>query len=456
MAKKQDRPGRRDIYLSERFRSWLNFESEIIPANFISLSKNGMAVAVRPGKDKIDFTLGSHVDLKVSLSSKTTFAFRATIRNNKKFVSGGQSYIRLGLETSHEIFAKDSFKSKTDKDLFLLDGKINPICTGKSALFFNENIIFNIVGFTASGILVEPIGHKKFLLPNLPIDLKITIPGAKPHKIKAKVTSTIVEKPLEGVSSAFYLSFTEANPSLLQDVGAFILTMTSMQEPPKITDGGFPLPYLDAHLDFDYGKVDLAFKDRHDFRNSPIAMECAGLIEGKKNRGIHILLNQKIIAGASVNFITQKDFNQSVLFNIGGKMDSKEATQNFVEIYNLFFDPSIPINCFFVPLLRHCIRIAMESGSKYLIIVCENSAKLVLEKVGFRQFHQYSFDNMLLNGMKLVLNPAIHNHLSSDIDLPVWNHIFGDLQLHLIDRGVILRREENKNGLRPAHFRKIS
>ena len=456
MSQKKERPGRRDIYLGERFRSWLNIGTEVIPANFVSLSRSGLAIAIKLGKVKYDFKPGIKTKLKVSLNSRSTFTFKAILRNSKEFVSGGSSYIRLGLEIMQETIPLSSFKSKFDKDLFMVDGAIKPICTGKSSLFFNDNIVFNVIGFTTSGLLVEALGHKKFLPPNLPINVKIIIPGAKAHSIKTEVSMIQVKKTQKGVASAFYLSFTNNKPTLLQDMGAFILTMTSMQDPSKLTEAGFPLPYLDAHLDFDYGKVDITFKDRHNFRNSPIAMECAGLINGKKNRGIHVILNDKIIAGASINFITQKDFNQSVLFNIGLNNGSREARQKFVEVYNLFYDPKVPINCFFVPFLRHCIRMAVEADAKYLLIVCESKAKVVLEKVGFRQFHQYTFDNTVLTGMKLVLNPAIQNHLSSDIDLPVWNHIFSDLQSHLIDRGIILKRETIGDSLRPLSVKKIS
>ena len=360
MSQHKARQGRRDIYLGEKFKSWVSYRGLTIPANFVSLSREGLGVAVEHD-DGNEFDLHAKVVVKVTLTSRSEFSFSASVRNIEKFVSVGKKYMRIGLEIDHvTTTGPEGFTSESGHAFFPADSAIKPLCSGISPLFFKDRIVFNTIGFTLHGMIVQPQGHKKFLLPGQQITIKLTLPGGKGHTVKTQVSVYLVKNPTQDFETAYYLTFAEHKERLIHDIVAYLLSFTSTKEPASLVTEGFPINHLGGHVDFDYGKVDTKFRDQHQFSTSPIGIAYSNYQLEKKSRGIHMWLNGRIIAGACLNFVKADESRQSTISRMGGSLPRKESESSFVELYNLFFNPQFPINSFFVPLLEYCIERDIE------------------------------------------------------------------------------------------------
>lgn len=371
------------------------------------------------------------------------------VRMNRR----GAEVIRYGFEFINEHIL--SGLGKTENKNFTLDELFRPSAWCNDPFFFQEKMVFKVTSFQASGMKLLTSARNKSFLPNLLLNLKIYLPIHMEFDLMVRVLST--ETPSEEQQKNRYVVNVEfINPSqqFLQAMVEYVLFCGVDVSPLELRREKLPLSAIEKSLSFYYAtlqqdldiimhlRATCLFDELGVINSEGFVVQDEELVENysfgfdtydENSRQIICKMGKKPIACVRVIF-NNKDRNKCEMASNVEVIPESLWTKRFVEISRLAWEKEYRESDVFVNLIRHIIRITVESGHSHILTSSPPALKQLYLKVGFQPLEltwKAEVDEKKKKESPMLLDAK--NILKGDliIDKFVWNKIYAPVARHL-------------------------
>jgi predicted GNAT family N-acyltransferase len=446
---------RRRVYFGEGVKITLRDVTETVSFNgeALDVSPWGLAFVISDNNNPNYPKQGQEVIVYYSNRDRALGSVKARVMSAVKTHRRGGDYIRYGLEFINEHFLSEL--GKEEKRYYNLADLFIPHAWCSDPFFFQEKILFRISAFNASGMKLITSARNKSFLPNLILHLKMYLPIQGEFEVLVRVLHT--ETPTEESLQNRYIVLVEyVNPTqqFLQAMVEYILFCGVDVSPQELRREKLPMSAIEKSLTFYYASIQFdsavlshmretcMFDELGVINSEGYAVQNEAILEhdgsqfdiyDDSSRQIVCKLGKKPIACVRVIY-NDKDRKKCELANFVQAIPEWVWARRFVEISRLAWEKEYRESDVFVNLIRHIIRIAVESGHSHIVTSAPRALKQLYLKVGFQVLNlQWKED---VDAKKRFETPMIldaKNILHGDliIDKFVWNKIYAPVAKHL-------------------------
>ncbi len=454
--KKESRDqNRRRVYLGEGIKIIIKDidQAHSFTGEATDISPWGISVVINDQQFSMYPKIGDTVHVFYSNRDKITGATKAKIVNRSKIQRRGEDIICYGLEFISDYFLESI--GKEERKIYEPAELFNPHAWCCDPFFFQEKIMFRVIGFSAEGLRLVTSARNKSFLPDLLLNLKVYLPVQGEFDLAVKVLTT--ENPsTEQAKNRYIVVVKFENPSIqfMQAMVEYILFCGVDASPLELRREKLPVTVIEKSLSFYYGttQADLdiilklrqtcLFDDRGVINSDTITEQQDALVENyslgfdsfdESSRQIICKMGRKPISCVRIIF-NNKDRNKCEIASAVEAIPDWLWGKRFIEISRLAWEKEYRESDVFINLSRHIIRIALESGHSHLLTSAPAALKQLYLKIGFQPLplvwkkdveesrkKEYP---MLLDAKSILKGDYI-------LDKAVWNKIYAPVAKHL-------------------------
>ncbi|APJ03167.1 hypothetical protein [Silvanigrella aquatica] len=377
---------RRSVYLGEGIKVYVKDEEE-------KRSINGEITDLSPWGINIYI-----IDQKLSTYPKKSEIIKIyyITRDKKKCCSKGRviyifeevidevNYLRYGVEFIHDNKSESlpNLKSYEIPEIF------TPHCWCDDPFFFQEKIIFKIQKINAKGMTLFTSARNKTLLPNLQLQLKVSIPTCDEFLINITVTSVNFNKSNDKDKYSVDVKFENPNSRFLQVMVEYILFSGVEVTPKELRNDNLPVDIIENSLTYFYAKDPPELEKVMILRQNSLFDEGIHNIDNVKDkyddysRQLVCKVGRKSIACIRIIF-NNKDKNKSEINSFIDEIPEWIWNKKFVEISKFAWDKEFRESDVFINMIRQIVRIVIESGHTHIFTSAPPLLKDLYLKVGF-------------------------------------------------------------------------
>ncbi len=428
---------RRQIYVGEKIRCAIRYQQIKKSAEIIDMSSKGIAV-IFPEDDtgmpeitdiplSIDFTLGEQ-----------SFSVPAILGNLSMIEVQERSYRRYGLIFKLQSFKdKEAFKETLGTSYIAMKGAIKPVAWCQDPFFFNEVIIFDILGVTNSGLELSYSARCKSLFPNRPIQLSICIPGKGLFVVA--VTNSNMQAHVKSNSIQIFVSYENPSKPFLEALSQHLVMFGDKTSPKELKDKEFQVGDLSQAfaLSFQSGpqdRIDQSTLTSCDF--APKSPNSANKL-APKGRRVTVRLGPTVAAKFTLAFTSKVE--ESPILSQDNHNIKVGSYKRSLEIVDFQISQECSLVDMLIPLVQQLIRIAVQAQYQAIVLECTKKIKPVLLKIGFEELGSGSrrlkqgSEYELIHLMELNIKEAVLNS-KKQIDEGIWKSIYQSLFVFLKDQ----------------------
>lgn len=425
---------RRRVYLGEQILCWISFDSLEAQVDVIDLSSRGVALVETREKVKFPPVVGQKIELVFDRGSADSFKIDGAISNIAKVSIRGNQYERIGIQfqlTPCKSFA--DFNHFVGEKVVACNSFIRPQASYKDPFFYNETVLFQVNGFTATGADLLVSARCKTLLPKQPLDLDFYFPGR--GRFLIKVINSDLHFRTEDNRYRIYVHFDKPEKKFLEVMSEYLVMFADDAYPNALREQGFTVGDLSLAFEQSYAPVSDDIHDKEQLEAISLAPPIIDLNEKSQrdlfSRTISCKLGPHFVATMGL-FFCENQANPSMLAKVTHRIPTKILNHKHMELTDLYVSRKINLVDFLLPLLTNCVRIGVQSQAKHILLECTVQVKNILEKVGFnyensKRKHLDSKGNeQTLFLMSLDIKTVLLNQDKTLSDA-VWKQVYRDL-----------------------------
>lgn len=453
--KENRRDSRRSVYLGEGIKVYLKDDEKIrsIHGEITDLSPWGVNVFI--------------IDQKLSTYPKKSETVRIyyTTKNKKNCYSRGRviyivekiiddvKYLRYGIEFINEYAVPNS--EKEEKKTYEIPDIFEPHCWCEDPFFFQEKLIFKIKNIHSKGMTLITSARNKTLIPNVEIQLKVSIPACDEFLVNVKVIQTQYSNKSEFKDRYFVdVEFEKQNSKFLQIMVEYILFCGVEVTPKELRKDNLPVDIIENSLTYYYAKEAYDMKKVIQLRKSSLfedipkdtsAITQVGdtLVENPDgnftdiydsySRQILCKVGKKSVACIRIVF-NNKDKKKSEIISYIESMPEWLWSKKYVEISRFAWDKDYRESDVFINMIRHIVRIVIESGNTHILTSSPEALKQLYLKVGFQPINvTWKSDVRERKSKESALLLDARGILTGDVIIEkfVWNKVYSRISKYL-------------------------
>ncbi|MBX9836872.1 MAG: PilZ domain-containing protein [Silvanigrellaceae bacterium] len=383
------RDTRRSVFIGEGIKIYIKDEDE-------ARSIHGEITDISPWGSNIYI-----IDQKLSTYPKKgdTVKIYYETRNKKNSFCRGRvvyilentieeiKYLRYGIEFINDNNPKSDIKNYEIPDIF------SPHCWCEDPFFFHEKLIFKIKSIHSTGMILMTSARNKTLIPNLELQLKVSIPAGDEFFVNVKIEQTInSNKPSEKDKYYVHVKFEKTNSKFLQVMVEYILFCGVEVTPKELRENNLPVDIIENSLSYYYAL------DKFDMEKV-IQLRKIGLFESIKinnenndeiykdkydnySRQVLCKVGKKPVACIRIIY-NLRDKNKTEMNQFVNEVPEWLWSKKFVEISKFAWDKDYRESDVFINMIRQIVRIVIESGHTHIIANAPEPLKPLYTKVGF-------------------------------------------------------------------------
>ena len=425
---------RRMVYLGEQVKCCIKASSKEVYVDIIDITSRGISVVEKSVGELSFCVVGQKIKIIFEKDTEMSFQVEGIIANLTNMIIRETKYERLGVQfILRHCESEQEFFSATSQRIFQCHKEIRPQAFYNDPFFFNEVVIFQVNGFSSSGIDLTVSERCKSLLPLQPIKLELFFPGR--GLISAHVQNLdILYKP-EANKFRVFMKFVKNKKSILEKVSEYLIMFSPNVTTNQLRNLGFSIGNLDLAYEQHYTPISDNLVEDQKLKPGLFAPPLSSFKKTIKSdihtRRVTCRLGPNPVAILGVTFCDSIK-EKSKLTNASHKIPELIFMTNHIEISDLYISPNVNLMDIIMPLLKNIIRIGIQSNSRYLLVECSGQIRNALEKIGFVYENSQVERNintgtnvvfflMSLNLKSIVLNKE--KLLSSG----VWKKVYHDL-----------------------------
>ncbi|MFK7826927.1 MAG: hypothetical protein AB8G05_22480 [Oligoflexales bacterium] len=377
---------RRRIYLGEQILCWIGFDALEAKVDVIDISTRGIALVETREKVKFPPVVGQKIVLSFGRGLEEGFKINGAISNIAKVSIRGVQYDRIGIQFQIKpCNSLAEFNRFIGEKLFACQSYIRPQACYQDPFFYNEMVLFQVNSFSATGADLLVSARCKTLLPKQPLELDFYFPGR--GRFMVKVNNSDLHFRTEDNRYRIFVYFDKPDKKFLEMVSEYLVMFADEAYPNALRENGFTVGDLSLAFDQNYSPVSDNVHEKEQLEAislAPPIVDSSGKSEltDTNSRTISCKLGPHFVATMELVFC-DKQGEQSALVKATHKISSKILNHKHIELTDLHVSSKVNLVDFLLPLLTNCVRIGVQSQSKFILLECAVQVKNILEKLGF-------------------------------------------------------------------------
>ncbi len=446
------RDTRRCVYLGEGIKVYIKDMDEVrsIHGEITDISPWGCNIYIADQKLASYPKKSDTIKVYYNTKDKKTFTCKGRVVYVVSKVIDDIKYLRYGIEFINEYALKPevaNIKYYDIPDIF------SPHCWCEDPFFFQEKLIFKIKSLHSNGMVLMTSARNKTLLPNLELQLKVSIPALDEFIVNTKIAQVLnSNKQNEKDKYYVHVNFETKNSKFLQVFVEYILFCGVEVTPKELRDNNLPVDIIENSLSHYYAMDKFDMEKVYQLRKIGLFEEIPKIIsneiaENEKNennnpykdkfddfsRQIICKVGKKPIACLRIIF-NNHDKEKSELNEFAEAIPDWLWTKKYVEVSRFAWDKDYRESDVFINLIRQVVKIVIESGHTHVVTSAPEPLKPLFIKVGFQLLNvpwkkQYSE----IKGKETLLFLDAKGILSGEIPIEkfIWNKIYSRVANYL-------------------------
>jgi len=235
--------------------------------------------------------------------------------------------------------------------------------------------------------------RNKTIIPNLELQLKVSIPAGDEFFVNVKIEQTInSNKPSEKDKYYVHVKFENTNSKFLQVMVEYILFCGVEVTPKELRENNLPVDIIENSLSYYYAldkfdmekviqlrKIGLFETIKTDTENND---ESYKDIYDNYSRQVLCKVGKKPVACIRIIY-NLRDKNKTEMNQFVNEVPEWLWSKKFVEISKFAWDKEYRESDVFINMIRQIVRIVIESGHTHIIANAPEPLKPLYTKVGF-------------------------------------------------------------------------
>jgi predicted N-acetyltransferase YhbS len=382
------RLNRRRVYLGEGLTLQITAGEIAVQGEVIDLTPAGIGVAIVEGEPS--FAIGDVVTVLHTGPVTSGLRQRAVVRSISVGTFAGRTLPRVGLSFVLERTVGEVKAERRRASRYPCAETFTPIATAMSPLFFREWLHFEITQIAAGGVTMTTSIRNKGLLPNLEFDFEVTLPVVGRHQVRGRITSVL----REGQDEEFTVGVAWIDPprAFAQAVSEFLMLGDKTLTPSKLREEGFVVGSVERAMTYDYASLPNDYEEilrlrltahQHEGRHKDLTEADVASPYDAFGRHFTCRFGRRIVAYVRLLFV-EKDASRSQYVSLGGhEVPAWLWEEGFVEAGAGAVDPEFKRAGLFLPLMQHAIRVARQSGYRYVLGAADDELLAMYREMGF-------------------------------------------------------------------------
>lgn len=382
---------RRPMYLGEGVTATIATEVATLPALVTEISCFGMAL--RPtGEQDADLLLNAGKAVRVALHyrDRALSAFPAVVASISPISLPGEPPIpKISLEF---LWDRDSVDLGSNQRTWYTCSDLFPVVAFcGDPFFFQEKIFLRVQRISRRGLWAHASARNKSLIPNITLPLTVQLPSITSTTLPARVVYVEQSSRQNRINLMLqFVDISEENSSLL---GEYLL-LSGAARSEQLTAEDFQIQRIRSPLDLRYASSGLDFERllrlRHAFANQTPVPDSLPKEEMDKHldgfdrcaRQLYFVIASEVMAAVRVAF-PDGDLTCSELHEISTNFPYWLRNNPFMEASRLVWSLKYKEKDFLLHVLRHLVRIAIETSHNYLVCHIPPALSQVFRSLGF-------------------------------------------------------------------------
>ena len=391
------RDTRRSVFIGEGIKIYIKDEDEnrSIPGEITDISPWGSNIYIVNQKLSTYPKKGEIIKIYYVTKDKKTSFCRGRVAYILENETEEIKYLRYGIEFINETIDDNKSKNYEIPDIF------SPHCWCNDPFFFQEKLIFKIKSIHAKGMILITSARNKTLIPNLDLQLKVSIPAGDEFLVNIKIEETISStKPSEKDKYIIHARFENLNSKFLQVMVEYILFCGVEVTPKELRDNNLPVDIIENCLTYYYALDKFEMDKVIQLRKIGLFETIASLENQAKeskqersddfykdkfdnfSRQVLCKVGKRPVACIRIIY-NLRDKNKSEISQFIEAIPEWLWTKKFVEISRFAWDKDYRESDVFINMIRQIVRIVIESGHTHIITCAPEALKPLYTKVGF-------------------------------------------------------------------------
>ena len=377
---------RRRVYLGEQILCWISFDSLEAQVDVIDLSSRGIALVETREKVKFPPVVGQKVVLTFARGSDEGFTINGSISNIAKVSIRGKEYERFGIQFQIQpCKSLEEFHKLIGERIFSCNSYIRPQACYRDPFFYNEMVLFQVNGFSATGVDLLVSARCKTLLPKQPLELDFYFPGK--GRFMVQVSNSELHFRTNDNRYRIFVNFDKPEKKFLEMVSEYLVMFADDAHPNALREQGFTVGDLSLAFEQSYAPVS---DDIHEKEQLEAISLAPPILDPSERRNLSEVFSRTISCKLGPHFVAtmglyfcENQANPSMLAKARHRLPAQILDHKHMELTDLYVSPKVNLVDFLLPLLTNCVRIGVQSQAKFILLECAVQVKNILEKVGF-------------------------------------------------------------------------
>lgn len=357
------------------------------------------------------------------------------------------NYLKYGIEFINDNQFNDN--ESQGRKYYDIPDIFGPQCWCDDPFFFQEKLVFKIKSIHANGMTLITSARNKTLLSNIDLQLNVSIPTCGDFLVNVQIFSVqFYNKSTAKDRYIVEVIFDKNSSKFLQVMVEYILFCGVEVTPLELRQDNLPVNIIENSLTYYYAieaydmekviqlrknsLIEFSSKDRKDNTEVNLSEKYTDKFDSY-SRQVLCKVGKRAVACIRLIF-NNKDKNKSEIYSYVEKIPDWLWSIRFVEISKFSWDRDYRESDIFINMIRHIVRIVIESGNTHLLTTSPEALVPLYLKVGFQPLEMNwkknipeskTFEKPLLLDAKGILSGEII------MDKFLWNKIYSRIANYL-------------------------
>jgi hypothetical protein len=381
---------RRRVYLGEglTLRLRTHGSAEEATGEIIDLTPEGMGIAVLHGG--ADLREGIEVIVEHTGRATAGVTQKALVKNISSGIFGGRVALRVGVAIVPERTTARSAHDRRRAERFECSDDFPALAAAQSPIFFSESLHFRIRDIGAGGMTASTSLRNKGLLPGMELGFRVNFNMIGIFEVRGRVTA-IHREHTHHAGFRVGVAWIEPPRALLSAIAEYLLIDDKSLSPTQLREAGLPTSNIEravtydyAHLPEDYEEI-LALRLRARQHEEGYAeLTTVDMTSPFDKFGRHMVcrFGGRIIISARITYVGGDPSKSEYVSKGGHEIPEWLWKAGFVECGAGQTEPEFQRSGLYMSFAQHIVRVAMQSGYRYVVFGCADDLVGMFKNVG--------------------------------------------------------------------------
>lgn len=390
---RRDGPGRhverRQVYLGEGLSVRVSAGLAKAEGEVVDITPEGIGIALTT-TDGLEFELGDYVEIQHTGRNTTGLRKRAIVKHVTEGTFGGRPLVRLGLSFRVDGMEGTGTRERRKAERHPVPEIMPAIATAESPLFFREWMHFQVREMSAHGMSLTTSIRNKGLLEGMELDFALTLPIIGTAAGRGRVTT--VRRVGREASFRVGVAWIAPSGDLLKAVSEYLLLGNKDLSPAALRRDGFKVGSVERAVTYDYASKPSDYREVLALRLR--AHQAEGRLTGQTledmvssfdahSRHITCRFGERVVGYVRVIYVDSDPAKSQYVSYGKHEVPAWLWKEGFVEAGAGATDPDFQRAGLFLPLMQHAVRVALQSGYRYMLGACADDLLDMYKQMGF-------------------------------------------------------------------------